>query len=237
MVGNRNYLRLDSLSRIPWLVHGFGLSGFTLEALKQEPGMSAFQPVELKQEHSARVLLINGAQKSRQAGDALVTAKPGLLLLIKTADCLPLFFVDLEHWLVAAVHGGWRGTSGRIAAAAFDLMKKSFGSRPEKVLAALGPAIEARCYEVGREVYDLFSRQGFPPEKIFLPGQKAGRFFLNLRAANMWLLTEALGFPQENIFSLDLCTFCQPELLSHRRRPEEKARLINFIGIKVNSQT
>jgi YfiH family protein len=229
---DKKYLSLKGLSRIPWLVQGFGLKSFELDNLGQDPELSVFRPVEMKQEHSARVLLIDRVPDQKPAVDALITSRPGLLLLVKTADCLPLFLVDTEHRVVAAVHGGWRGTAGRLVEITFDLMRKSFSSCPEKTLAALGPAIEAGCYEVGQEVYDSFSRQGFPPDRAFSPGQERGKYFLNLRAANRWLLTEAIGLPADNISSLDWCTFCQPELLSYRRKAAEKARLINFIGIK-----
>ncbi|HRD01851.1 MAG TPA: peptidoglycan editing factor PgeF [Candidatus Saccharicenans sp.] len=232
MVNNQNYLAVEEFSRIPWLVHGFGLAGFDLESLKLDFRLADFQPVEMKQEHSTRVLVVDRPPDRKVAGDALITPKAGLLLVVKTADCLPIFLVDTEHQLVAAVHGGWRGTAGRIAETAFETMRKSFSTRPDQTLAALGPAIEARCYEVGQEVYDFFLRQGFPPDRIFLPGDRAGQFFLDLKAANFWLLSEVLGLQAENIFSLELCTFCRPDLLSHRRQPDDQARLINFIGIK-----
>ncbi len=232
MVKRKKYLTLEGLNRIPWLVHGFGLKGFGRDSLEHDQELSAFHPVEMKQEHSARVLLIDRAPDQKPAVDALITSRPGLLLLVKTADCLPLFLVDTEHRVVAAVHGGWRGTAGRLAEITFDSMRRSFPSRPAGVLAALGPAIEASCYEVGQEVYDSFSRQGFPADRVFSSGQKAGKFFLDLRAANFWLLTEIIGLPAENIFSLDWCTFCQPDLLSYRRQAAEKTRLLNFVGIK-----
>ncbi|HNT01343.1 MAG TPA: laccase domain-containing protein, partial [Candidatus Saccharicenans sp.] len=67
---------------------------------------------------------------------------------------------------------------------------------------------------------------------IFLSGDKPGHFYLDLRAANRWLLTRIIGLPAENIYSLELCTFCKPQLLSHRRQPADQTRLINFIGIR-----
>jgi len=232
MVKKEKYLTLEELNRIPWLVHGFGLKGFDRDSLGHDPELSAFQPVEMKQEHSARVLLIDRAPDRKPAVDALITSRSGLLLLVKTADCLPLFLVDAEHQVVAAVHGGWRGTAGRLAEITFDLMRRSFSSRPAGILVALGPAIEASCYEVGQEVYDSFSSQGFPSDMTFSSAQRRGKYFLDLRAANLWLLTEVIGLPADNIFSLDWCTFCQPELLSYRRNMAEKARLLNFVGIK-----
>ncbi|HQO75625.1 MAG TPA: peptidoglycan editing factor PgeF [Candidatus Saccharicenans sp.] len=232
MINDKKYLSLKELNRIPWLIHGFGLAGFKLEDLKADSRLASFQAVEMNQEHSTRVLLIEQPPESKISADGLITARPELFLIVKTADCLPVFLVDTKHRVVAALHGGWRGTGGRIAEAAFELMRKSFSTRPEGTLAALGPAIEARCYEVGQEVYDFFLRQDFPADGIFLSGDKPGHFYLNLRAANRWLLTRIIGLPAENIYSLELCTFCKPQLLSHRRQPADQTRLINFIGIR-----
>ena len=232
MANEIKYLSLGGLNCLPWLIHGFGLAGFKSEDLKAHPELAFFQPVEMNQEHSTRILLIEQPPESKISADGLITSRPGMFLIVKTADCLPIFLVDTDQRVIAAVHGGWRGTGGRIVEAAFELMRKSFSTRPERTLAALGPAIEARCYEVGQEVYDFFLRQGFPADGIFLSGDKPGHFYLDLRAANRWLLSRAIGLPAENIFSLELCTFCTPQLLSHRRQPADPARLINFIGIK-----
>ncbi|MGC9055340.1 MAG: peptidoglycan editing factor PgeF [Candidatus Saccharicenans sp.] len=232
MSEKKNYLTIEKLNQIPWLVHGFGLAGFEVSQLKKEPSLKSFYPVELSQQHSAKVFFIKKILSSKLVGDGLITAAPGLLLLIKTADCLPVLLIDLEHQAIAAVHCGWRGTYQKIIEKTLKQMNKIFGSQPEKILAALGPCVEQNCYEVGPEVQKAFFRAGFPLDSIFRPAQQVNKFFLDLRAANFWLLTKVIGLPEENISQINLCTFCRPELLSYRRQPLKEERLINFIGIK-----
>ncbi len=229
---NSKFLTVPELNKIPWLVHGFGLAGFGLEGLADEPEFSSFQPVVLKQLHSSRVFCLYGKPVRQLAGDGLVTSAAGLMLIIRTADCLPIFLVDAENRAVAAVHCGWRSTAQKILAVTVDLMAKKFLSRPENLLAAFGPCIERNCYQVGPEVAEIFSRAGFDSGKILSPADRPGKFYLDLREANRSLLINQLGLRAENIHEIDLCTFCQPDLHSYRRERQTDRRLINFTGIR-----
>jgi len=232
MKQRKNYLTIDQLAKIPWLIHGFGLAGFSQKDFRRDSELQSFKPVEMKQEHSARVFFLDKAPSRRLSGDGLVTSVPGILLIIKTADCLPVFLIDVPNRAVAAVHCGWRSTYQKILVSAFNLMQEKIGSRPQEILAALGPCIEQGCYEVGQEVYGLFLQAGFKTEEIFSGLANKDNYYLNLREANRWLLTEVIGLRLENIFQINLCTFCQPELYSFRRNREKDKRLINFVGIK-----
>lgn len=225
-------MTVNRLSGQPWLVHGFGLAGFHLEELNREPGLSWFRAVVMKQLHSARVFLLDKYPENRLAGDGLVTASAGLLLIIKTADCLPVFLVDPENRAVAAVHCGWRSTLQRILVSAFNLMRDNFGTRPESLLAALGPCIEQKCYEVGPEVLEGFSAAGFDTGRIFTTALNKDRFHLDLRRTNRLLLADEIGLRPENIYELGACTFCSADLYSYRRDRQTERRLVNFIGIK-----
>lgn len=228
----KQYLSIPELDIFPWLVHGFGLAGFNLEDIHKEPWLASFQPVVMKQLHSARVFWLDRFPESRLAGDGLVTASAGLLLIIKTADCLPVFLVDPENRAVAAVHCGWRSTWQKILVSACGLMKEKFGSRPETLLAGLGPCIERNCYEVGPEVLESFKASGFDTGKIFAPSLNKDKFYLDLREANRLLLVDEVGLKPENIYQVSACTFCSKDLYSYRRDRQTEQRLINFIGIK-----
>ena len=94
-------------------------------------------------------------------GDALITSEPGVLLVVQTADCVPILLADPSRRAIAAIHSGWRGTVCRIAAKALGRMQMEFGTKPEDVIAALGPGIGQSCYEVGTEVAAEFQGQ-FP---------------------------------------------------------------------------
>lgn len=116
--------------------------------------------------------------------DALVTGRPGQMLCINTADCLPLLLYDAEAGVIGAAHCGWRGTVGRIAERTLIEMEK-LGARADRTVAAVGPFICPECFEVGPEVADLFpseaviERQGARPHvdllaavKLQIPGVK-----------------------------------------------------------------
>lgn len=229
---NDKYFTVAELKSLSWLVHGFGLAGFCLEHLSLEPELGSFQPVVMKQLHSSQVFCVDRKPDKTLAGDGLITASPGLLLIIKTADCLPIFLVDAENRVVAAIHCGWRSTSQKILRTVLNLMQQKFGSRTEHLLAVFGPCIEKKCYEVGSEVSESFSAAGFEIGRIFSPAPARNKFFLDLREANRWLLIEELGLRAQNIHHLNDCTFCQPYLHSYRRDRRTEQRLINFIGIR-----
>jgi polyphenol oxidase len=221
----KTFATVDGLSRMRWLVHGFGRAGFGEADLAAEPGFAGFRPVIMKQVHSDRVHRLAGPPEGRPEGDALVTDRPGLLLVVRTADCLPVLLADEAHRAVAAVHCGWRGTRSRILEKAVRAMESAFGTRPVDLAAALGPCIGPCCYEVGPEVREGFKKAAFPTS-VF-----SDRSLLDLRAANAWLL-ESLGVPRAAIGGDAVCTRCEPGLYSYRRDPGERRRLYNFIGIR-----
>jgi YfiH family protein len=163
-------------------------------------------------------------------GDAMITDRPGIFLIIQTADCLPVFVVDEERRAIAAVHCGWRGTAKRVLQKCVETMRSSFGCAPDALLVALGPCIAATCYEVGEDVLMEFIRAGFP-EDLFQPHPESERKYdLDLEKANRIQLTE-LGVSGANIHSVQLCTHCDDSLLSYRRDRTTTNRLLNFIGL------
>ena len=93
--------------------------------------------------------------------DILVTNDPQVAAAIQTADCVPVLIADTRTGAVAAAHAGWRGLAQRVPLAAVEAMVKEFGTRESKLIAAIGPAIGACCYEVGGEVRDRFAAAGF----------------------------------------------------------------------------
>jgi len=251
------YATIPRLAEIAGLVHGFGGAGWSEADFLAFATSRDLRPVIMRQVHSDTVHRLDEAPAGKFDGDALMTNVPGLLLVIRTADCLPVFLVDAKNRAAAAVHCGWRGTEKRILEKAVKAMGRAYGSEPGKMLAALGPCIGSACYEVGPEVRESFRRAGFPPAVFIehqergtrtasheaghvpvpLPARLAeapgrpGKPLLDLRAANIWLLRE-MGFKKDNILdSGSACTHCEPRLLSYRRNPADSRRMYNFIGL------
>lgn len=233
MTANRSpFLTVPRLVSVPGLVHGFG------DARRSEADFLAFaasrglQPVVMHQLHSDIIHRLDAAPDRKLDGDALMTDIPGLLLVVRTADCLPVLLVDEARRAVAAVHCGWRGTEKRILEKAVLAMGEAYGSKPADMLAAFGPCIGAACYEVGPEVRDGFLRAGFPEGVFAIRGHVLlkPRYLLDLRAANAWLL-RGQGFKKGSVFDPGpACTHCEPRLLSFRRNPHDTRRMYNFIG-------
>jgi polyphenol oxidase len=238
-VSLRPYLVVPRLESIPGLVHGFGDARWSEADFLAFASSNRMQPVIMHQLHSDVIHRLDAAPAKKLEGDALMTNVPGLLLVIRTADCLPVLLVDEENRAVAAVHCGWRGTEKRILEKAVRAMGEFYGSKAGDLLAALGPCIGPACYEVGPEVREGFLESGFPPslftERGHVPGVHVPllkpKYLLDLPAANLWLLGK-LGFKKANIFNPGpTCTHCEPRLLSYRRNSADPRRMVNFIGL------
>jgi hypothetical protein len=233
------FLVVPRLARVPGLVHGFGRAGWSERDFRAFAAARGLEPVIMRQLHSDVIHRLDEAPSERLEGDALITNVPGLLPVIRTADCLPVLLVDQTNRAVAAVHCGWRGTEKRILEKAVRAMGEAYGSKPGEMLAALGPCIGAACYEVGPEVREGFLKAGFPTSVFAIRGHVPEvrvpllkpKYLLDLRAANAWLLG-GLGFAKRRIFDPGpACTHCEPSLLSYRRDPHDPRRMVNFIGL------
>jgi hypothetical protein len=189
------------------------------------------------------------------AGDALLTDQAGILLSVRTADCLPVLLVDAKRRAVAAVHGGWRGLQARIVEKAVGEMRCVYGSEPENLLAVLGPSIRACCYEVGQEVVEAFhflhadkffrkvteapamhsERFPLPSLKMQPPGYNPTSkpsIHLDLVAVAQGQLL-ATGLAPHHIVTVDYCTACRTDLFySHRKEGSHTGRTLAVIGIR-----
>jgi polyphenol oxidase len=157
--------------------------------------------------------------------DALVTDKPGVYLAITVADCVPVFLFLPGEKIVAAIHAGWMGTSGRICTKTVRLLSELRKIDPENILAYIGPAAGVCCYEVGEEVAERF-----PADMV--KKKTDGKFLLDLPSANKRQLIEA-GLDEENIQSEGVCTICSPDRFhSYRRDGKMSGRMMGIIGMR-----
>lgn len=166
-------------------------------------------------------------------GDALASDDPGVAIAVRAADCVPLLMADRARGVVAAVHAGWRGTAARVAVAALETMTREFGTRPEDVVAAIGPNIGACCYEVGSELVDAFAAAGHerhliarwfstPPPERGTFGAPPPRLRLDVAGANRDQLALA-GVSEADVHIAGLCTAMHLDLLTSYRAEKELA--------------
>jgi len=149
---------------------------------------------------------LQGAFGGDPGADALVTAAPGVVLAILTADCLPVVLHDPVAGVLACVHAGWRGTVARVTVAALAAMR-GLGTRPSDVVAGIGPAIGADRYQVGPEVHQAVTRSFGPASAGFIRPDPsgAGRWLLDLPSANRHALRQA-GVPGPRIHTTGIPT-------------------------------
>lgn len=168
--------------------------------------------------------------------DGLLTQEPGIVLATFYADCVPLYFVDTKRKAVALAHSGWRGTVARMGQCVVDRMGECFGTRPEDLVAAIGPSICQTCYEVSEDVADAFAEElrGEGQRDRILQAKGQGKYLLDLWAANELVLKEA-GIPGEQIQVTDVCTCHNSEyLFSHRASQGRRGNLGAFLGLMDN---
>jgi YfiH family protein len=155
------------------------------------------------------------------ATDGLVTDVPGVTLVLRFADCVPLLFFDPRRPAVGLAHAGWRGTLAGIAGRTVRHMQATFGSRPEELVVGIGPSIGPCCYEVGPDLANQV-RARFPqwPDLVrratapFQVGSPGNRPHFDLWRANRRQL-EAAGV--HCIAVAQHCTACHTdEFFSHR---------------------
>ncbi len=185
----------------------------------------------------------------------MITGTPGLLLAIKTADCVPVLVADLKRKVVGAFHAGWRGTAARVVEKGVGEMRRQFGSQPSDLRAAIGPCIRKCCYSVGEEVRAEFDSQFTYADELFEEvfdsnaihirypmlflnqrapghGDLGPETHLDLVAANARQFEDA-GVNREPISVIEGCTACDTKrFFSHRAEFGKTGRMMAVIGIR-----
>jgi YfiH family protein len=187
------------------------------------------------QMHSADIRVVLDREDARSDEvrcDALTTRAPGILLAVKSADCVPVLLGDTRTGACAAIHAGWRGTVARIVERTLTRMREEYGTRAEDVCAAIGPAAGACCYEVGEEVIEAFRSNFDDADTLFQPTRE-GHALIDLQRANRNQLIQS-GVQQERIHTVPFCTMCRTDLFFSYRREKSTAgrvgRLMSVIG-------
>ncbi|MFW2488403.1 peptidoglycan editing factor PgeF [Clostridium chromiireducens] len=200
-----------------------------LNSLKEEFG--ANEVIYLKQIHSDKILnyIENGKSIKDEEADAIITKEKGIIIGVFTADCVPIILVDEEKKVAAAIHSGWRGTYESITFKTIEKMKNEFSINVKNLKAYIGPHIRKCCYEVSEELKLKFieKKTEIKKEDLF-----CGRN-LNLEVCILDDLKKA-GIQDENINSIDLCTYCSEDvkLHSYRKSQGSYGRMFSFIILR-----
>ena len=192
-------------------------------------------------------------------GDGMMTNVPGVMLGVQVADCVPVLVADVRRRAVAAFHAGWRGTLKRIVERGIGTLRLRYGSRPEDLVAVVGPAIGACCYAVGEAVRHEFESQFAYAEELFsevydsdpvrekypllfltarAPGHSniGPQIHLDLWEANRRQLLDA-GLKAKRITVVGECTACARvkggglKYFSHRGESGFAGRMMGVVGV------
>ena len=216
-----------------WLVHGFSTrdTGDFLEwpvdsAIARTFGADGCGTAMLQQVHSGNWVRADRSWgTARPEADAVGTATPGVLVGVRTADCLPVLLVAHRSRAVAAVHAGWRGTVAKVLPRAVRRLCGEFGAGEDEIGAAIGPGIGVCCFEVGEEVASQF------PARFVRRGQGKPRVDL---ASALEAQLRACGV-QETV-NARLCTCCDTTgFFSHRGEAGRTGRMLSVAAVRANA--
>ena len=186
------------------------------------------------QVHSAEVICTDGPRASNSPhlkADAILTDQPGVTLFMRFADCVPLLLFDPLNEVIGLVHAGWLGTVRQVVKAALETMCTQYGSRPENILAGIGPSIGMHHYPVGPEVAAQV-KASFGQDASGLLYTTNGEIQFDLWSANQLMLEQAgVRF----IEVAGLCTACHAEdWYSHRQENGKTGRFGVLISLNTS---
>lgn len=233
------FTRLGGVSAAPWdSLNLGGTVGDAHEAVQENLrraynalGLDGGRACTVWQVHSADTVLVHGPATSRRwlaRADAMITAQPGLPLSMRFADCTPILLYDPDHHAIGIAHAGWRGTVQDVAGRTVRAMQAAFETRPERLVAGIGPSIGPDHYQVGEEVVAAVA-DAFGAADGLVRRAPDGSAYLDLWAANRLALARA-GVRQIEVAGL--CTASRTdEFFSHRAERGRTGRFGAIIAL------
>lgn len=192
------------------------------------------------QTHSNKVLVIDETFKNTSPSekiealygvDASVTHLKDVFLCATTADCVPILLYDKEKQIIAAIHAGWKGMVGGIIKNTIMKMREVYNSNPSHIVAAIGPSISQKNYEVGDELIAQFKEANFDLSSASFINEQTNKWHIDLKQLSHNELVR-LGVESKQIEISTLCTYDESELFfSARRQSIVSGRMLS--GIKL----
>jgi len=195
----------------------------------QRAGFGRHRLALVHQVHGSEVLCVKSGHipAPTAEADGLLTDSPDVVIGVKTADCLPIFFEDPVRGVVGAVHAGWRGLHAGILERTVEKMSAVYGSKPGDLRAAIGPAIRGCCYAVGPEFGGYFP--GFYKDGRKCGAGEPGGMFDPAQAALFRLKNS--GLAPEQVTDSGLCTVCKMDHFYSYRGENTRERILSVIAL------
>jgi YfiH family protein len=194
--------------------------------LQEQLGFDLPVVFNIRQVHGNEIVVASQEDVAQGIGlpeaDGILTDAAYLPIVVRTADCLPVFLYDPARHGIGLLHAGWKGTWKGIVARAVSMMHQRWGTDAKELKAAFGPSIQSCCYEVGEEFKKYF------PDRIV---GREGRCYFDLPAENKRQLLQS-GVLEEHIFDSGACTCCDKRYFSYRREGKQAGRMISLMMIR-----
>jgi len=202
-------------------------------ALTRAFGLAPQLLLTVQQVHGSEILVIDQPNPDlghflRVECDAVITNRPGMMAGILVADCYPVVLYDPDGPAAGVVHVGWRGAAAGLLGRTVQALGEIFGSRPERLCAAIGPGVGGHGYEVDRPVREAF-RSGVGGWEQIARETTLGHWLLDLRRSCQLQLAAA-GLQETRIETVAECTCCHRETFySYRRDNGRTGRQMGFV--------
>jgi len=190
--------------------------------------------VTVHQVHSPDVVTVSAPipDDARPNADALVTDRPGLLLGVLAADCVPILFADAARGIIGAAHSGWKGALHGVGEATMDAMVV-LGAERSAIACAIGPCIGRASYEVTEAFADPFLARDGEDARFFGQG-KAGHLMFDIGG---YVAARLAAAGAGTVSLMDEDTYSQPERFYSYRRSchlgePGYGRQISVIGLR-----
>lgn len=187
-----------------------------------------------RQTHTNNVVVIDEDNLDNELYDVdgIITNLKGVALTIATADCQSIILYDKEKEVIGNIHSGWKGTLGKILSKGINLMIDRFSSNVEDIIVCIGPSILDCCFEVDKDVVDMFNEEFTDIEEFIRLGEiKEGKqkYYIDTVGINRKELLR-MGLLEENIYLSNICTKCNSDIYhSYRGQGIDSGRNITFV--------
>lgn len=184
-------------------------------------GLNSEKIIIPDQKHTNNIKVVSNVNDDVANTDGLITAIPGLVLMLLFADCTPIILHATDKNILGVIHAGWRGTAKKIAQEAIRIMVTQFNVDAKQVKACIGQAIGSCCYEVSLEVAEeLKTSVNENHANIFInsPNDKE-KILVDLKRLNAQQLLE-MGVREIDV--IDKCTSCNVDIFYSYRAENGK---------------
>lgn len=236
----KGHYQFEEFKKFKGLIHGFSAREFgdcnpvkadnrqNIEKFLITLGLERKNLVAMEQVHGGRIKVVRESDRDRviPGVDGIITNRSGVVLGVKTADCLPILFYDPLKKIIGVAHAGWRGLLKRIPQKMIEVMIR-LGSLPERVIIGVGPHIGGCCYTVDSHLTERFKKEFGRLEGMICKKKNGARLDLVIPVITQLVHT---GILKRNITLSSACTSCQnQEFFSYRK--DSKKTYWEMLGV------